>query len=733
MKSRRNSSLGIVLLIVSWAAAQNLAAQNIDVDITPGHETNRFIPNQTLGAGIDRIPVAAIDHDFVPSVLDKVFTAGWGPVTFRQNTELFVQAWHWNPKGTWSDPSGKGYFTGATDSADNARYSYGYDLPHRGVTRNDGTGNAGFSRLTDGDLNTYWKSNPYLTKRWTGESDSAHPQWVVVDLQQFQPVDSIRIAWADPYATDFLVQYWTAPEEPMHFVTRGVWKTFPFGDVRGAKGGTQTLRLTSTPMPVRYLRIWMTASSNTCDTHGSSDPRNCVGYAIRELYLGTATADGSFHDVMRHTPDQEQTATYSSSIDPWHEPADLGSTKQAQVGFDLFFQSGVTRGLPAVIPVAMLYDTPENAAAEIAYLKKRGYALSYVELGEEADGQFTLPEDYAELYIQAARAIHKVYPGLKLGGPSFTGQNQDIETWPDDHGKTSWTGRFIDYLKSHNALDELAFFSFEHYPYEPCRIPWGSLYDEPELVSHIMQVWRDDGVPENVPLLITESNLSSAASEAFQDMFGALWLADYAGSFLNSGGKGLYYFHYLPLQMEHGCNDSPGTFGMFTIDKDYQIQQYLSQYFASQLINLEWIKPGDGEHRVFSAKGDISDGAGRAMLTAYALERPDGDWSVMIVNRDQFAAHSFHVNFRDDASHSVKSFSGPVAISIFGSEQYKWHPATTVFMAHAASAAQEEVIANTKGLADPDGPAVHSTKDAGRDTSYEIPAATIMVVRGKVR
>jgi hypothetical protein len=169
--------LGSPVVFAFALIAACCSAQAIDVDITPAHETNRFIPNQTLGAGIDRIPVEAIDKDLTPEALKPVFTAGWGPVTFRQNTELFVQAWHWNPKGTWSDPSGKGYFTGATDSTDNARYSYGYDLPHRGMTRNDGTGNSGFSRLTDGDLNTYWKSNPYLTKRWTGESDSAHPQW----------------------------------------------------------------------------------------------------------------------------------------------------------------------------------------------------------------------------------------------------------------------------------------------------------------------------------------------------------------------------------------------------------------------------------------------------------------------------------------------------------------------------------------------------------------------------
>src|SRR2546423_10501444 len=269
MRARGLPAIAIVL-----AAVGSCAAQTITVDITPSHVKNTIIPNQALGAGIDRISQKTVDSAFTKPVIDRVLEAGWGPVTFRQNTELFVQAWHWNPKGTWSDASGKGYFTGATDSTDNARYSYGYDLPHRGVTRNDGTGNSGFSRQTDGDVNTYWKSNPYLTKRWTGESDSLHPQWIVMDLAQFQPVDSIRIAWADPYATDFLVQYWTAIEEPMHNPTRGVWKTFPFGEVRGFKGGMQTLRLSDAPTSVRYLRIWMTASSTTCDTHGSTDPRN---------------------------------------------------------------------------------------------------------------------------------------------------------------------------------------------------------------------------------------------------------------------------------------------------------------------------------------------------------------------------------------------------------------------------------------------------------------------------
>ena len=725
------SVLAICLAIFAAAVAFPCAAQTIQVDITPAHATNHFAPNQALGAGVDRIAQEAIDKDLVRPALDRALSSGWQPVSFRQNTELAVEAWHWNPQGTWSDASGKGYFTGSANPAEFLRYSYGYALPHRGFTRNDGTDNSGFSRLTDGDASSYWKSNPYLTQRFTGESDSAHPQWIVVDLAQLQQVTSIQIQWAEPYAVRYIVQYWTG-DDPIKAVTRGVWQTFPGGVITDGHGGAATLQLSSTPSPVRFLRILMTESSNTCDSHGSADPRNCVGYAIYELYIGTTTPDGKFHDVVRHTADQEQTTTYCSSVDPWHEPSDLRSTKQAQVGFDLFFTSGVTRGLPSMIPVALLYDTPDNAAAEMAYLQKRGYPISYVEMGEEADGQYMLPEDYAALYVQWATALHRVNPALKLGGPSFQGVNRDIELWPDANGNVSWTARFVNYLKQHQRLNDLAFFSFEHYPYDPCRIPWGSLYDEPDLVNHIMQVWREDGVPANIPMFITEGNLSSSASETYMDLFSGLWLADYVGSFLNAGGSGMYYFHYLPLQMEHGCNDSPGTFGMFTVDADYKIQQLLAQFFVAQLINLEWVQPGSAENRMFAAKGDVDDGAAHALLTAYALQRPDGQWSLLVVNRDQQNAHSVRISFRDEAAHGASSFVGPVQISTFGREQYHWQPAETRFMAHDEHAGERPVVVNTKGFADPDGPIKHSDQNAQKDTLFDLPAASVTVIRGKI-
>jgi hypothetical protein len=710
---RRWSLTGTAVLagIISFGGSG--LSQTIQVDSTPSHSTNSIIPTKALGAAIDRLPSDAADKLFVEPTIKQILSAGWQTVTYRQNTELHMEAWHWNPEGAWSDAAGKGYFSGSATPKEPIRHSYGYPLPHRGVTHDDGTDMIGYSRLTDGDLDSYWKSNPYLTQAFTHEDDSLHPQWVIVDLAAKREVNAIRIAWTNPYGRRYLVQYWTG-EDPIKKPVLGVWQTFPGGTVTDGQGGTATLHLTSVPMIVQYLRIVMTESSNTCDTHGSADRRNCVGYAISELYIGTSSADGAFQDLVRHTPDQGQTNTYCSSVDPWHEASDLNERAGDQIGFDLFYTSGVTRGLPAMIPIAMLYATPEDSAAEIAYIEKRGYPISYVEMGEEADGHYTPPEDYAALYIQWATALHQVDPKLKLGGPIFTGVNKDIETWPDADGKTSWTRRFIDYLKAHNRLNDLAFFSYEHYPMEPCKIAWSDLYNEATLVSRMIEIWRQDGVPRDVPQFITESNIAWQSEEAFVDIWGALWLADYVGAYLSAGGDAVYYFHYMPLGVHRGCNESLGTFGLFSTDPNLQVQQPLSQFFASQLINLEWVQPGDGVHKLFPAVSDIREAAGHVLVTAYAALRPDGQWSLLIVNKDQENPHIVRISFEDSDGKTKSFFSGPVSVVTFGSEQYKWHPGVR------------------DGSADPDGPPVRSTVTATADTKFTLSEASVTVIRGRI-
>ena len=719
MNISRRFLLSPTLIVLVLSGFLQAAAQTVTVDATPGHVANKFSPLHALGSTVDRVPSNATDVFFRPDQIKKVLSAGWGVISYRQNTDLFVQAWHWNPKGTWSDPAGRGYFTGdATPTQEMIRHSYGYSLRHRGFTRNGGTEFDGFSRLDDGDPQSYWKSNPYLAKAFTGEEDSLHPQWVVIALDKKEAFNAIRIAWADPYARDFEVQYWVGDGDAMDEQDKGAWKTFRNATVTDGKGGTATLALGSPPVNTKFVRIWMTRSSDTCDSHGSADRRNCVGYAIRELYLGTLDERGDLKDLLHHSPDQKQTLTLCSSVDPWHEPSDLYLAPDRmesgdQPGFDLFFTSGITRGLPAIVPVAMLYSTPEDAAAQMTYIRKRGYPVSHIEMGEEPDGQYMLPEDYAILYLQFATALHRVDPNFKLGGPVFEGVTEDIKVWPDAQGRTSWLGRFLDYLKAHGRLQDLAFMSFEHYPYDGCETPWENLYQEPQLITHIMKVWRDDGLPVGIPLLDTETN--AHGGEASVDIFGALWLADSFAGFLSAGGQSTHYYHDLSYSPPHpACANSWGTYHLFMVDDHYEIQQPTAQFFAAQLLTQQWAEPKDAEHSLYLASGDVRDSAGHMLVTAYALHRPDDQWALLLINKDHDQPHQVRIVFHDANRGRDASFAGAVTMVTFGREQYQWHPA------------------RKKGYADPDGPPATSKVTGEEGTQYTLPAASVTVLRGRL-
>jgi len=666
-----------------------------------------------------------VEKIYTPEMVRQCLSAGWGPITYRQNTELSIAAWHWNPNGTWSDAANKrGYFTGSDDLKDPIRHSYGYPLPHRGHTRNGGAEH-GYSRLTDGNPDTYWKSNPYLASKFTGEPDAAHPQWIVIDLGSREPVSHMRIDWLDPYARHYEVQYWTSEkktadassgENPMERPTSGLWVSFPDGVIVEGKGGSATLELASAPIAVRFLRVWMTESSNTADSrstasHDPKDPRSSAGYVIAEIYVGTVTSAGEFVDLIQHRADQNQTPTYCSSIDPWHSDSDLDEHGD-QTGFDLFFTSGITNHLPAMIPISLIYGTPDDAAAQMAYLKKRGYPISYVEMGEEPDGQYMLPEDYAELYLQFAAAMHRVDPTLKLGGPVFEGVNEDIRVWPDAQGRTSWLGRFIDYLKARNRLADLAFMSFEHYPYPPSEIVWADLFREPELVSHILDVWRKDGLPANVPLMNTESNVTYGNAQEMVDIFAALWLCDSVGAFLTAGGAVYYHSPIQPEPLRSGCHGF-GTYGNYVADDTLNVKTFTSQYHASRLINLEWVQHHAGVHKLYPAACDLKDAAGHTLVTSYAVNRPDGTWSLMLINKDQSNPHEVRIEFNRENAPD-KSFDESISLITFGSEQYMWKSA------------------GPNGHPEPNDPPVRKTLAAGTQ-SVVLPKASVTVLRGRAQ
>src|SRR5438874_6122243 len=253
----------------------------VRVDTTPGHAINAFDPDVALGSSIDVLSHTGIDRVYSPHILQESLSAGWGPITYRNNSELRMAAWHWTENGTWSDAAHRsGYFLGSTELKEPTRYIRAYALPHRGFASSG-------DRPVQGPNLTYWKSNPYLSSKFTGESDALHPQWVVVDLKAEKPVNAVRIVWASPYARTYQVEYWTGTEAlDFDGGPKGKWNVFPSGTLNNAEGGTVTLKLADAPVVTRYLRILMTESSNTCDEHGPEDVRNCVGYAIQQISFG---------------------------------------------------------------------------------------------------------------------------------------------------------------------------------------------------------------------------------------------------------------------------------------------------------------------------------------------------------------------------------------------------------------------------------------------------------------
>lgn len=493
----------------------------------------------------------------------------------------------------------------------------------------------------------------------------------------------------------------------------GEWKGFASGTIKGNAGGTVNLKLADAPVDTEYVRVLMIESSNTCDLHGASDTRNCVGYAIQEIKVGTVDSSGAFAEIEKGLADKP-TSYMSSSIDPWHSALDVNATGNYQhTGFDLFFTSGITNNLPAMIPVTMLYGTPEDAAAQVAYIEKRGYRIGYIEMGEEPDGKHSMPEDYGALYIQWAKALHKVDPELKLGGPVFEGVNEDIRLWPDAQGRTSWMGRFVDYLKSHGHISDLAFVSFEHYPFDPCTITWKTLYMEPQLMKHILQVWRDDGVPKNVPLMVTENHLANELTGPMTTIFAALWLADNVGSFFEGGGAAFYHSPIQPQGIQNTCLGW-SSWSNFVSDENYDIKGYTSPYFAAHMINREWVQHRSGVHHMLPSSTDIKDAEGNALVTSYTVQRPDGNWSIMLVNRDETNSHDIRLQFEDSRSKQSVGFSGAVTVVTFGSEQYVW------------------INDGPNSHADPDHPPVASTLNATPRTTYTLPKASITVLRGNI-
>jgi F5/8 type C domain len=640
--------------------------------VSADHPVNRCVPTETLGAGVDGHEKGECALMFTDNNIAEMLSAGLGPLTYRLRTELGGEVWHWNPHGTWSDPSHNcGYWTSDDSLGEPINVSYGYRLPRRGNTI-DQANDDGYSRIADGDPKSFWKSNPYLDSHFTGESQDAHPQWVVIDLGASKSVNAIRIHWATPYATRYRVECWPG-DDPMHVQPDDDddWQPFANRNIDNARGGEELVRIAERPRSIQFVRIVMSRSSNT-SWQSSDDIRDRLGFAIREIELGNIDQRGRFHDYVRHTRDRHrQTIIYTSSTDPWHRAEDIDYDTE-QPGLDFIFRSKLTNNLPVLVPVGVLYDTPDNAAAEINYLLRRNYSLGGVELGEEPDGQWASPEDYATLYVGVARRITSLNPRLKLGGPSLQNFEDQLLTWADASGNRSWMNRFLNYVR--DAKVPFDFFSFEFYPFDNiCAAAAPHLLKIPKRLGAMMNSLRADGVASSIPWLMTEYGYSVFAGRSEVDIAGALFNADTVGAFLTLGGAKPYLYGYEPNYLQDELKCSWGNLMMLQLNRRSDRLNRLSAYYAAHLLAKEWMQPVSEQHEVFPVTIKQTKPGSSSAVTVYAVRRPDKQWALLAINKDPKRAAQFNVEFNLPGTKQPVTFVGQVEVIQFSREQYVWH------------------------------------------------------------
>ena len=645
------------LLFLMLAAGSHAAEREAVVSV--GDRVIRsFDPRHALGAGIDGHWEGDTAGMLSPESVKQMLKAGLGPVSLRLRSELAVDAWHWNPKGRWSDAAHqRGYWTSEAQPDPKAPIlvSYGYKLPRRGHTLDEANDN-GYSRLDDGDVATFWKSNPYLTKAYTGEPDAKHPQWVVLDFGKPVPINAVNILWGEPYAKSFRIEYANAGRVYFGGHPWNVWHAFPQGTVTSGSGGEQYLKL-GKRVKARYLRIWMTESSGV-PPGGSTDPRDGMGFAIREIRAGEA-GRFDFDDHVVHRTDTKQTLCYVSSTDPWHRAEDR-DPKVEQPGIDRLMACGVTRGLPVMLPVPVLYDTPENAVALTDYARRAGYRVGRYELGEEPDGQRVDPRDFGALYAQVARGIRRIVPEGELGGASFVTLDvagDDDQTYRFD--KRWWIRSFRKELASRGQSGDLRFLSFEWYPFDDVLEPESKQLPRAfGMLERTLRRYR----PLGLPLVIGEFNYSVFPCRQEVDLAGALLNAETAAQFLCSGGDAAYYYGYEPNRLEVTAG-SWGNHLMLLKHKGEDLP--VATFHALRLVSRNWLDAAGGSHGVLPVKLSGAKGV-KDGLSTFAVRRPDGTLSLLLINKD--FKKPIQISVRLPHSKEGKN----VTLTTYSAVQYAW-------------------------------------------------------------
>ena len=589
-----------------------------------------FMEAQALPATIT-VDAGTTVTSFIPISIFGNNTAYWISNTDNLNVQPKVQAagnyflrypggsssddYHWNGTGTYNS---SGYWV-----PDNTNYSTGFpdNETYRGTTSSYGTP----SLITDGNSSTAWLSNV--------DTDFPNQQWAELNLTTAAYVNAVTLAWGTPYATSFQVQYWPSSgwPPPLSDNSSNQWITTSAGTITGA-GGTQGVVFTG--VTAQYFRVFMTASS--------AGAGGAYSIAEAKLYNGgtQVSVDNAASTV--------QTQVEVSSTDPASSQSTTNLSWMTDFATYMnYINSFTPRAIP-LITVNFGTGTPQEAAAWVHYANVvKGYGIHYWQIGNETEGSWEtggpIPtQDYVRRYIEYYNAMKAVDSSIIITGP-VAGGFTDSSNMYDGNGVVQ---NFISILASKGAIADLNAIDYHWYPNYGGYSPASALASTSTLdvFPGALNGWLSGASvasPSTVPVLMSEYNVDPS-DENFQVQLGnGLWVADALGHFISDFGSRGYSNLWDTLNGgTDETNAGGGDLGYLNVNNDGYQYQPRATYWAMQMMTNDWAIPGDTNTHQLVSTAISGAGAPASLFAAYSDYRPDGVFSLLVINKNPTNAYN---------------------------------------------------------------------------------------------
>ena len=214
---------------------------------------------------------------------------------------------------------------------------------------------------------------------------------------------------------------------------------------------------------------------------------------------------------------------------------------------------------------------------------------------------------------------------------------------------------------------------------------------------------------------MTEYGYSAFSTEAEVDLPGALFNADAVGTFLTVARPpdAAYMYGLKPTPLYRGPHcDTWGNNTLLESDDQRRILARTATYYGATMLTREWVGNPTQPHRVYPVRVDLDTLDGPPPLTAYAVHRPDGLWSMLLVNKDPARARTIALRFAGLEPGAVTLLEGPCDLYQFSRAQYRWH------------------VNRVKGRPAHSSPPTHIAWPVDAPPSVRLPPWSLTVIRG---